>query len=159
MNPFNSITSIIGTVLFFVVMYFVVSSFFKLLAFITPALLIGALILNWKVYPDYGQWLWALLQRNPLMGIGAGILTVVAMPVVAGFLFVKALLRNRLGKMQGNFEQRTEGQFTEFEEVDDFPETKLDLPEIPRRTATPENNVNTRGKFKESSSDYEQLFD
>ncbi len=156
MNPFNSITSVIGVVLFFVVAYYVLKGAFFILGLITPALLIGAAILDFKVYPDYAKWIWKTLQNNPIMGILAVIGSVVALPVLSGFLFIKALFRRRLKKMGVNMDQGFPGQasnepkeedFVDFEIVEEEMNKPLELPQMDK--PKPE----TRG------GDYEGLFD
>jgi len=132
-NPFNSITSLLGLILFFVVLYYIAKGFFFILGLITPGLLIGAAILNWQVYPDYLKWLWSLLKSNPIMGIIAAILSVVGLPVVSGFLFFKALFRYRMKKAGNLAEERREQEYVDYEEIEDEPITPLELPEMEKR--------------------------
>jgi len=156
MNPFSNITSVIGLVLFFVIAYYVLKGAFFLLGLITPALLIGAAILDFKVYPDYAKWVWKTLQSNPVMGILAIIGSVVALPVLSGYLFFKALFRRRLKKMGVNMgngfpgqaaQQEPEEDFVDFEIVDEELHKPLELPEMDKPTT------------QKKSGDYEGLFD
>ena len=156
MNPFNSITSVIGLVLFFVVAYYVLKGAFFILGLITPALLIGAAILDFKVYPDYAKWVWKTLQSNPILGIIAVIGSVVALPVLSGFLFFKALFRRKLKKMGVDMKQGFPGQsanesaeedFVDFEIVDEEMHKPLELPEM------------DKPRQESKGGDYEGLFD
>jgi cytochrome b subunit of formate dehydrogenase len=126
-NPFNSITSIIILVLFFMALYFIAKSVFTILAWIAPVLLIGALIIDYKVVLNYGKWIVNLLKKNILMGIGAGLLTFFGFPVIAGFLFVKALLSKKVNSMKQEVERRQQGEFVDYEELDSTP---IELPKI-----------------------------
>ena len=145
MNSGNSIVSILGLVLFFVLLYYVAKGFFYILGLLTPAFLIGAAILNWQVFPDYVKWVWKLLNRNPIMGVITAILSVVALPVLSGFLFMKAFFRYRMKKAGNIIQERREAEFVDFEEVEDTSSTPLELPEMEPR--------------KPRSNDYEGLFD
>ena len=150
----NPLTSIIGVILFIGLIYFIIKGAFFILGILTPALLIGAAILDWKVFPDYGNWIFKLLKSNPLAGIAVAIISIVAMPFCAAFLFAKALFKNRIKKMGINIpgmeDQKTksEDDFVDFEIVDETIEETLELPEMekPRQD-------------KPDSGDYEQLFD
>lgn len=71
---------------------------FKLVGFVmsilwwaAPVMLIGALIVKPKVVTDYGKWLWNSFRQNAILGIVFTLLTVVAFPIVAGFLLFKSL--------------------------------------------------------------------
>lgn len=147
MNPFGNIGSLLVTIAVLIGLYYLVTGFFTLLSFITPGLLIGAAILNWRVFPDYASWIWKQLQSNILFGILAVLFTVVALPVVSGFLFFRAYFRYQRGKVSPQFEQRNDDDFIDFEEVEEMPSERLELPEI-RETRQERGN-----------SDYEQLFD
>ncbi len=150
-NPFNSITSILFLVLAFVALYWLATSVFKILTVAAPFMLVGALIINHNVVLSYGKWLVNLLKKNPLMGIGGILLTFFGFPIIAGFLLGKALLYRKVDKMKKEFEGNQGGgqtDFVEYEEVDDEPQVRLELPEFEK----------PRPK-KDKSDDYEQFFD
>ncbi len=131
-NPFSSITSVLFLVLAFVALYFIATGIFKILAWLAPVMLIATLIIDYKVVVNYGKWIVSLLSRNPLMGIGAILLTFFGFPIVAGFLLGKALVKKKVGKMTQEFQKRQEGEYTDFEEVDSRPSV-LDLPSMEPR--------------------------
>ncbi len=134
-NPFNSITSILFLVLIFVGLYYVAKGIFTILAWLSPVLLIGALIIDHRVVVGYCKWLYNLLLKNPLLGIGAILLTFFGFPVIAGFLFAKSLLYRKVRELKDNYEQQTQGEFVDYEEIEDEPPVRLNLPnmERPRR--------------------------
>jgi len=154
-NPFNSISSILFLVLAFVALYFVATWVFKILAYAAPVMLLGALIINHKVVLNYGKWLVNLLKKNPLMGVGGVLLTFFGFPIIAGFLLGKALLFRKVDKLKKEFEggqtqSGSQTEFTDYEEVDDEPQVRLELPEFEKPRVNPK---------KDKNSDYEQFFD
>ena len=54
-SPLNSIGSIIMMIVVMVAIYYIATGIFSFLAYIAPALLIGALIINYKVVTGYGK--------------------------------------------------------------------------------------------------------
>lgn len=152
-NPFNSITSILFMVLVFIALYWLATGIFKLLSIAAPFLLVAALVINRNVVINYGKWLWNLLKTNPLMGIGGILLSVFGFPIIAGFLFGKALLYRKVDKMKTEFETKKYGDFVEYEEmdmdVDEQPEIRLELPEI----------IKPKPKPKKDNNNYDQYFD
>lgn len=147
-NPFNSITSILFLVLAFMALYWIATGIFKILSIAAPFMLVGALVINHKVVINYGKWLWNLLLKNPLMGIGGVLLTFFGFPIIAGFLLGKALLYRKVNKMKEEYETKANGDFIEYEEVEDEPEIRLELPDFEK----PKKDTN-------SGDNYEQFFD
>lgn len=153
-NPFNAIWAI----LLLVAGVWILGSLFKIvytiMTWAAPFLLIGAAILNYTVITDYVKWVIKMLRENPLMGIAAIFLTVFGFPVIAGFLFGKAWLRNKVTAMTAQYENETQGELVEYEDVTEVEEEfeRLDLPE---RRAEP---IRQKRQTAEES-DYEQLFD
>ena len=152
-NPLNSISSILVLVLGFVLLYFVAKGIFTILAWIAPVLLILTAIFDYRTIIDYGKWIVNLLGRNPLMGIGAIIMTVIGFPVIAGFLFVKALFRKKVNELEKNIQMEREGQFVDYEEVDSQPIEPLELPSM-EVEIEPEPEVKNKNK-----NDYDDLFE
>lgn len=152
-NPLNSITSIIILLLFLVGLYYLASGVFWLLAKLSPVLLIAALVIDHNVVINYGKWLINLVKRNPLMGIVAILLSAVAYPVTFAFLLGKALFKRKVNQMRQQFDPnyqpgqkgKKQTEFTDYEEVNDQPDERLELPD--RR-----QEPNTR-------NDYDQYFD
>lgn len=147
-NPFNSITSILFLVLAFVALYWIATGIFKILSIAAPFMLIAALIINYNVVLNYGKWLFNLLKRKPLMGIGGILLTFFGFPIISGFLLVKALLYRKVNKMKEEYEVREKGQFIDYEEIEEEPQIRLELPEYEK----------PKSKTKKDDS-YDQFFD
>jgi len=145
---FNPVSAILG-VLFLMVGIFallwVAKSIFTILAWIAPLLLIATLIIDYRTVLNYGKWILNKLNENFLTGIIYSLLTIFGFPVVSLFLFGKALLSRKIRSIEQNIHEEQEGQYADFEIVDEEP-IILDLPQIERRK-------------EHQKDDYEQLFD
>jgi len=139
--------------LVFVALYFVAKSVFTILSWIAPLLLLGAAIIDYTVILDYGKWLLKLLKENLMLGVGAVLLTVFGFPVIAGFLFGKAWLYRKMKGLKAEYETKTQGEYSEYEEiVEEKPET-LELPPLPKEP------LPKREKLGNQGNEYDQLFD
>ncbi len=162
-NPLNSIVPIIMLILFLVALYYLAKGVFFILSWVSPLLLLAAFFINRQVVIDYVKMLFNLLKTNPLMGVVGLLLSFFLFPVVAAFLFGKALLYRKLGQFSEEIQKRKEGQFVEYEEIqDEAEEISLDLPELqqkPRKKIKIEQSRNSSKKNDDNFSDYEELFD
>lgn len=155
-NPFGSITGIIMAVLFFLVLFYLTKIVFKILWFLSPLLFIASLIIDHTVFLGYAKWIGGMLKSNPLVGIGAIVLSALLFPLTASFLFGKALFRKKVNDARKEYENQVHGELIEYEEIveeeDDFSDDALRLPPMekeptPRRT--------TREK---EGNEYDDLF-
>ena len=151
-NPFSSLTSLIIMVLFFVALFYIARAAFWVLSMLAPILLIATLIIDHKVVVNYGKWIISKLKTNTLFGIAMVLLTIFGAPVVAGFLFGKALLKRKFNKVKEEMEMQQggvrRGEFIEYEEVPEEPPLTLELPELGRRKEPLRNQRN----------DYDDMF-
>ena len=134
-NPLNSLSSILVFILVLFVLFFIARSIFQILYFVAPILLIATLVINHKVVLSYGKWIINLFKTNPLYGLGAGLFTFLAFPVVCGYLFLKALFLKKVGQLQEQataYQQQQQGDFADYEVLDEKP-LSLDVPEIEKR--------------------------
>ena len=151
-NPFGGIGGLISLALFMMVAFFLFKGIFWILNLVAPILLIATLIMDYTVVTDFVKFLVKLTKDKPLFGIGAILLSLVAYPFTAGFLFFKMMGRRALKKMQ---QPRTETNvnnepvndvddegFADYEEIE-----TLELPEIEVQ------------KPKGRDNDYDQMFD
>jgi hypothetical protein len=148
-NPFNSIFSILMVILVMLGLFYIARFIFTILYYLSPIMLIAALIIDHKVVTGYGKWVVSLFKKNPIMGVGSVLLTVIGFPIVSAFLLGRALFRKRVRQAQEEVEIRREGQFIEYEELDSEP---LELPEIQKE----ERN---KSRDRNSGQDYDHLFD
>lgn len=124
----NPIISILIAVVTIAAIYFALKGLFWVLQWAAPVFLVATLILDSSVVIDYFKWLGALVQRSPLSGIVMGALSIVAYPIVAVFLFFKALIKRRLKKMmdahqQPQYENRNipQDEYIDYEEIKEEP--------------------------------------
>ena len=151
-SPFGGIAGLISLALFMMVAYFLFKGLFWILNLAAPVLLITTLIIDYTVVTDFVKFLIKLLQDNPLFGIVAIVLSLVAYPFTAGFLFFRAMMRRAISKVQQpqqetfangeNINDVDDEGFAEYEEVE-----SLELPEVEIQKAEGRNN------------DYDQMFD
>jgi hypothetical protein len=109
---------------------FLFRALFRLLYFFAPFLLILALVINYKTVINYGKWLIKSLKNSPLTGVIYIVLTVLGFPFVSFYLFGKAILSRQLKKMNTDREIKSQGEFTDFEILDEEP---LDLPDYEKK--------------------------
>ena len=150
-SPFGGIISIVFFAVLMVGLFYLFSAFTKFLYWASPALIIAALLIRYKVVLNYVKQLSNLVQNMPMLGIGAILLTFFLYPFVALHLFFKALRKpipERERTQQNPFffgppkqeEQAKNEHFTEFEDL-----TEIEKPE---------------SKSKEKPDDeYDQFFD
>ena len=60
------------------------------LGFLAPALLVAAAVLNFSTIKNFGKYLWGLIRVNPIWGVALTLLAVLAFPVTATLLFLRA---------------------------------------------------------------------
>jgi hypothetical protein len=142
-SPFSSIMGVLIVVGIIFGIYYISTLFFKLLYFLSPVLLLATLVIDYKVVVNFGKWVLNLFKKNPIMGIGATVLTLLAYPVVIAFLFGKALFKKQVKQAQKEYTKAREGELVDFEELESKPK-KLELPELEK---------------KQKGNDYEQLFE
>ena len=155
---FDSFAGILLLVMFFVALFFVISGIFWVLKYVAPVLLLAAFFIDRTVVIGYGKWLLNLLKTNPIIGIGAALLTMLGYTVVFPFLFAKALFKKKIKSMGKQFEeqmggggfQQTKEEFVDFEEVssETHEEVTLELPPLEKQTRQTGKNTG-----------YDQFFD
>ena len=153
-NPFRSIMGIVFLVLAIMAIFWIARSIFAILSYLTPVLLIATLIIDHNVIVNYAKWIGGLLKNNLLYGIGAIIFTLVASPIVAVYLFGKAMLKRQIRKMQTVAEEQQRGKPTDYEEVAEEVEFELqDEDEI-----IPLEIPKTTRRLREERNSYDDLF-
>lgn len=117
----NSLWSILILVMMFIGVFVVARLIFRLLYFLAPALLIAVLIIDRRVITEYFRWIGRAWKRDKILGIGAGVLTVIGFPVVVAFLLGKAILRKQVRKAETEYIRQRDGDLVDFEELDSKP--------------------------------------
>jgi hypothetical protein len=140
---FNGIIGFIFLVMLFVGLFFLAKGIFTLLAWISPVLIVGALLINYRTIINYFRFILSLLQRNPLTGIIAIVLSVIGFPILSGVLFGKAILDRKVKKLVEAHQAREQGEYVEYQEVvPQKKETTLDLPPLEKEAPAPKSKDN-----------------
>jgi len=130
-NRQNAWYGIILMVIVLVLLFFLVQSLFRILYFLSPVLLILTLIIDYKVFIRFIKMLWSLLKNRTLYGILAVVLSIIGFPIVAGGLFITALMNRRIKKTAARFgatEEILQEKYSDFEIME---EDILDLEDPP----------------------------
>ena len=148
----NTWVGLIALVFIFIAVYFIASSIFRLLAWLSPILLIATAIIDYKVIVNYVKWVIDLTKKNTPLGIGAIVLSIIGYPVLFGFLFGRALLNRRIKQAKSAATSAEEGEYVDFEELET---KKLELPPLEKQQR-PEPEPAPQKQQK--NSDYDNLF-
>jgi hypothetical protein len=148
-NPFSSIFGVVLGILFLLGLFFVARFIFTILYYLSPVMLIAALVIDHKTVTGYGKWLLDKVKANPLLGIGGILLTVLAFPLVCLFLLGKALFKRKVREVEQEVERQQQGEYVDFEELDSEP---MDLKRLEEQLREQENPKHRR-------SNYDDFFD
>ena len=143
------IVSAVVLSLFLLVMYLVVGGIFTILKWLSPVLIILALIIDYETVLNYGKWIGNLFRKQPVNGIVAVVLTLFLYPFVFAYLLTRAFMKSRYKRMMAEYEEEQEGEYVDFEEIEEEP---LDL-NLPPRQREPEI------RQKKGGSEYDNLFE
>ena len=107
---------------------------FTLMYYLSPLMLIAALIIDHRVVTDYFKWIRDIFRRDNIAGVIVGILSVIGFPVLSAYFLARALLKKQVKKVKSEYERRRDGDLVEYEELEtDFP---------PRQTRREEKSIN-----------------
>lgn len=158
-NFMNIIPAILMLIAIFIAVGYIASGIYQILEFIALGLFLVTLALDIfygrKVILGFAKMLINLVRRNPLMGIVAIGMTAFFHPLVALFLFGKAMLLRKVDKLTKDFQTRQGGgntEYAEYEEVDtmeDMTPEKPEIFELPPLREKPK---------KSNNNEYEELF-
>lgn len=157
-NPFGSIMSLLIFVGILVFLFFVVTSFVKLLYLVAPVLLIATLLINYRIVADYVTGVFDTFRTDVLFGVVKVLFSVFCYPFVIGWLFAKAMFYRKVNTLKKDMEQQmgtmsnttNDTQYAEYEELS----SDLDIntkPEKPIILDLPKPKDKTR-------DDFDQLF-
>lgn len=141
--------------------WYILKGLFYLLYWASPALLVLALIINWRAVADtVKNWL-GTMKTNPVGGLVSAALAVLLFPVFTLYLFVKALGYNKMEQLQREFGQKQPpaDEFVEFEELESTPkgnpvrETAAEPPVLPEK-----ENPQPQAEQKKPDNPYDQFF-
>lgn len=150
-------------VLGLVAAYYILKGMFIVLYYASPVLFAMALLINWRAVADTLKNWFKGLETNPLGGLLTAALAVLAFPVFALYLFLKALGYKKLEEFQRAQEpygNPADDEFVEFEELESRPkgdfkdEEPVDPPELPEKDMEqPKTNTS-----QQPDNPYDQFF-
>lgn len=121
-NPWNAIIGVAVIVIFLVGLFMLARFVFRILAFLSPIMLIAALVIDYTVVTDYIKWIRNTFRRDAIAGVIIGILSVIGFPVLSAYFLARALLKKQVKKAKAEYERRRDGDLVEYEELEtDFP--------------------------------------
>lgn len=141
---------IIGLVVLYVL--FKLASFvFSLLWYAAPLIFVASLIIDHTVFLGYVKSIKKLFDRSPLMGLAAGILSVVLFPLAAAYMLGMSLFRKKLKERAAEMDEQVNGKWAEYEEVE---EDTLDI----NYTELPPAPEPQRRQQRDEDTGYDELF-
>ncbi len=117
-NPLSLIVGIAFIILLLAGMFFVAQGVYLILMYLSPVLLIAAILLDYKVILSYGKWLINKFKSNAISGVTWTLLTVFGFPFVSALLCFRAWASYSTKGLSGN-EKENEGEYVEYEIVED----------------------------------------
>lgn len=156
--PGGGLGCLIFTALIIVGGYYVLQGLYYLLLWAAPALLVLALIINWRVFPDtIKNWLKSL-ETNPLSALLSLAVAVLIFPFFSLYLFLKAIGYRKMEQFRQQFGEpekpSAQEEFVEFEELESKPKRSFEEePEILELPIEPEPP-----KPKKDQNPYDSLF-
>ena len=148
-GSFNLIVGLVMLVASVVALWFVFKSLMYVLGLLAPILLIVTLVINRNVVFDYVSGMMKRLKNDTLMGVAQVAGTFFFFPLVSVYLFGKAMLLRKVGKIKSEREAEREGEFAEYEELEG--DDVLDLKDV-------EEVVQTRKPSAKPNNKYDDLF-
>jgi hypothetical protein len=121
--PGGGLGCLIFAALLLVAGYYVLKGLYFLLWWAAPALLVLALIVNWRVFPrTITSWL-DTLETRPVHAIIEAAFAVIAFPFFTLWLFLKAAGTRQVDRMQRPFRDNParQDEYTDYEEIDSKP--------------------------------------
>lgn len=137
--PGGGIGCLVFSILIFVGGYYLLQGLYYLLLWAAPALLVLALIINWRVFPDTIKSWVKSLESNPLSALLSLAVAVLVFPFFSLYIFLKAIGYRKMEQLRQQFGEpknpKREEEFVEFEELESTPkrafEEETEIPELP----------------------------
>ena len=116
-------------VLFAALTWFIISGLWKLLSVLAPFLFLASFLLDKNVPINFFKWLGKQYKINVVGGLFITLMCGIAFPFVFAFLFARSLMNYRLGKSRKAPKQDIEGDYIDFEELED----PIELPRLNKK--------------------------
>ncbi|PHI20661.1 hypothetical protein CEQ90_06310 [Lewinellaceae bacterium SD302] len=117
-SPFSGIIGILFAVVVFYLLFKLASFVFSILWSLAPLIFLASLIIDHKVFTNYANSIYDLFKRNWMLGVGAGVFSIVLFPLVSVYLLGKALFKRKMNKAREEMVTRRDGELIDYEEID-----------------------------------------
>ncbi len=164
--PGGGLGCLLLTILGFVTFYFVLKGLYTLLFWLSPIILVLALIVNWRVFPNIiKNWLKAL-ESQPLSALVTAGFCALVFPFFSLYILLKALGMKKMEEMGQQYGSQganapKEDEFVDFEEIESTPkggfstDDLIEPPELPEKEAP----AAKQQEPPKPQNPYDQLFD
>lgn len=152
-SPVGTVVSIVIALVFFYVLFELARFVLSLIWYAAPLIFIASLVIDYKVFVGFLGQLKRLFQRNWILGLAAGVASVVLFPLVALYLLGVALFKKKMSEKRQQMDEQVNGKWAEYEEVTPEP---MDL-DIPYEELPPPPEPQSRRTKSDTS--YDELFD
>lgn len=155
-SPFSGIIGLVVGVLIIFVLLNVVGWIISLLYKFAWIIFIASLVIDHTVFLGYVKSIGRLFERNKVMGLAAGGLSLVMYPFVSLYLLGMALFKKKIKEKVAEADVRQNGEWAEYEELPEEPmDLDIDYEELP--PAPPEPLP--RSDKKNRDTPYDDLFE
>jgi hypothetical protein len=121
-NPWKAIIGVAVIVTFLVGLFMLARFVFTLMYYLSPIMLIAALIIDYRVVLDYFKWVRNTFRRDNISGVLIGIVSIIGFPILSAYFLANALLKKQVKKAKTAYERQRDGDLVEYEELEtDFP--------------------------------------
>ncbi|WP_020570021.1 hypothetical protein [Neolewinella persica] len=152
-SPLGGIGGFIVGLIILYALFKLAGVFFSILWWAGPFIFIASLIVDHKVFLGYVGSLKRLFQRNWLLGLAFGVLSLVLYPLVSAYLLGMALFKKKLKEKATEADVRRNGEWADFEEVPEEPmDLDIDYEELP---PAPEPQL----RRDKGDTEYDELFE
>lgn len=137
--PGGGLGCLIFSVLIFAGGYYLLQGLYYLLLWAAPALLVLALIINWRVFPDTIKSWVKSLETNPLSALISLAFAGLVFPFFSLYLLLKAIGYRKMEQLRRQFSEpenpQEETGFVDFEELESTPkrsfQQETEISELP----------------------------
>lgn len=115
----NPLLAILLTVGFFIAMYYIIRGFFFVIYWAAPLLVLGVLILDYKLLVNHFKKLFKRIKTEPAGGVLWLIINILALPLVSLWLLIVALFNRKVKKAENQMRRQREGEYVDYVEIKD----------------------------------------
>ncbi len=155
-SPFNGIVGLLVGILIIYLLFTGISWAVWLLYKVAWLLFIASLVIDHTVFLGYAKSIGKLFERNWMMGLAAGALSIFLYPFVFLYLLGMALFKKKIKEKVAEADVRRNGEWAEYEELPEEPmDLDIDYEELPPAPPEPLR----RGGDKKKDTGYDELFE